>query len=228
MDFEISERVMMGARGGARDGAGRPRTRAVLEECLRLDIAQLRLHALVDGPPVKRLVTCHAVSRTPEATICIVGSRHRVSLHYTARGHPMRIDVPMRWAACTFGGERPWFECPACQRRCGTLFLGSFNFSCRECNQLAFASQALTKEQRTRRARNRYEQRLTTDGARPAGMHRRTYYSLRQRIQAYQTVIDTFEAMRLARMLRDAQALLARAKAIEERIEKKLAAMFPP
>ena len=38
----------------------------------------------------------------------------------------MRYPVSLSWTSCRFGGERPWFICPAkgCQRRVAILYSG--------------------------------------------------------------------------------------------------------
>ncbi|CZG10327.1 TPA: hypothetical protein JBE46_02375 [Legionella pneumophila subsp. pneumophila] len=54
----------------------------------------------------------------------------------------MRYPFLLNWTPCRFGGERPWFICPAkgCQRRVAILYSGSI-YACRHCHQLAYTSQ---------------------------------------------------------------------------------------
>lgn len=44
---------------------------------------------------------------------------------------------------CNYGGQRWWFRCPACNRRCRILYLapGSVYFACRICHDLTYTSQ---------------------------------------------------------------------------------------
>ena len=35
--------------------------------------------------------------------------------------------VHLTWTSCHFGGERPWFSCPGCFRRCGKVTHGGWS-----------------------------------------------------------------------------------------------------
>ena len=51
-----------------------------------------------------------------------------------SEGTEIRFEqVPLDWTSCChFGGERPWWKCPSCDRRCAVLYLiGSYPFRCR-------------------------------------------------------------------------------------------------
>lgn len=52
-------------------------------------------------------------------------------------------STPCEATPCHFGGQRWWFRCPACSRRCRILYLpfdGSM-FACRQCHRLTYPSQ---------------------------------------------------------------------------------------
>ena len=95
--------------------------------------------------------------------------------------------VGLEWAACNYGGKRPWFLCPArgCGRRVAVLYGGGI-FACRHCHRLAYESQ---REQAYSRAMIRAQAIRTSLGgspslgesfpAKPKGMHWRTYERLR-------------------------------------------------
>ncbi|MCZ6524072.1 MAG: hypothetical protein O7A68_09435 [Alphaproteobacteria bacterium] len=36
--------------------------------------------------------------------------------------HPRRQDIGLTYTMPRFGGRRPWFLCPACERRCALLY----------------------------------------------------------------------------------------------------------
>jgi hypothetical protein len=101
--------------------------------------------------------------------------------------------VPIVWTECHFGGRRPWFRCTAtangeyCGRRAARLYVGgSAVFACRQCHDLAFASQlepvGFRRLGRARKIRVRLGAAPDLFGpfpAKPKGMHWRTYNRLR-------------------------------------------------
>ena len=85
-------------------------------------------------------------------------------LHYThtRRGAaPQRINevIPIVRTATRFGGQRHWFECPACSRRCRLIYGGS-HFRCRHCHGARYASQYEGLALRISRRRWRIRQKL--------------------------------------------------------------------
>jgi hypothetical protein len=101
-----------------------------------------------------------------------------------AIGQALRIA----WTPCRFGGRRPWFVCPvaACGRRCTKIYLDRGVFACRECHQLAYASQREPVRQRGLHKARKIRASLG-GGAnvfeefpdRPKGMHWVTYERLK-------------------------------------------------
>lgn len=73
-------------------------------------------------------------------SISVLGSPHRVTLAFKRNGVPQREEVRIERTPCRFGGERPWFRCPECERRVGVLYLRSC-FMCRKCARLVYRSQ---------------------------------------------------------------------------------------
>lgn len=69
-------------------------------------------------------------------------------LHYTVDpdgdSRDVEHTVPLEYTECHFGGERPWFRCPAraCGERVGKLYKPPRcdHFLCRECHDLAYES----------------------------------------------------------------------------------------
>ena len=33
-----------------------------------------------------------------------------------------KYPIDLAWTACAYGGQRPWWRCPRCQRRCALLY----------------------------------------------------------------------------------------------------------
>src|SRR5688500_4895697 len=52
--------------------------------------------------------------------------------------HGKRVAIDLRWSRCNFGGQRPWFRCPAepCGGRVAILYLVGGIIACRRCHQL--------------------------------------------------------------------------------------------
>lgn len=111
--------------------------------------------------------------------------RYRVTTPNT-EAEDLMYRVGLSWTPCNFGGQRPWFLCPAvgCGRRVALLYLDRY-FVCRHCLNLAYASQQETKEYRLMHKAHAIRRRLGGSTSpldslpdKPRGMHYRTYYRL--------------------------------------------------
>lgn len=113
-----------------------------------------------------------------------------VTLNYRVREggdwEPMQYSVPLVTSACNLGGTRRWFLCPArgCGRRVAILYGGRV-FACRHCHNLAYPSQREDASDRAARRADRIRSKLGWEpgilngrGAKPKGMHRRTFERL--------------------------------------------------
>ena len=81
-------------------------------------------------------------------------------------------------------GERQWFDCPGCRRRCRILY-GGPRFRCRLCHRLAYETQFESRGQRANRRAHKIRRRLGGSDClmdefppRPRGMHWATYRRL--------------------------------------------------
>jgi hypothetical protein len=97
-----------------------------------------------------------------------------------------RQSIPIIWSWCHFGGWRPWFRCPFCQRRIGKLYNAGSFCACRRCCNLRYASQR--RGEKSRRYLQALKLRLRLGGVasiaapfpeRPRRMHRATYKRLK-------------------------------------------------
>ena len=88
-----------------------------------------------------------------------------------------------------YGGERPWFLCPArgCGRRVAILYGGRI-FACRHCYRLVYECQREAPHYQALRRGQKLHEKLNGFGGvleglppRPRGMHRRTYLRLAKR-----------------------------------------------
>src|SRR5687767_2851455 len=76
------------------------------------------------------------------------------------------------------GGQRAWFLCPNCSRRCRIVY-GGYPFACRLCLNLAYRtcqeSRLDARVTAIRNRRHRIEERLGYDTDKPTRMWGRTY-----------------------------------------------------
>lgn len=117
-----------------------------------------------------------------------------VVLHYRScsgcgEWEDVQQPTPITWTRCHFGGERPWFCCPArgCYRRVGKLYGAGKYFLCRRCHALAYQSQRENAAGRAREKAQKIRQRLGGSASlmepfpdKPKGMHWQTYHRLLQ------------------------------------------------
>jgi hypothetical protein len=110
-------------------------------------------------------------------------------LHYQV-GEPVCEQIALTWTSCPFGGQRPWWVCPGCGRRCAVLY-GGVRFRCRRCHNLAYAStreepyeRALRRAQAIRQRLGGSPNLLAPFPAKPPRMHWRTYWRLAEEAMA--------------------------------------------
>lgn len=115
----------------------------------------------------------------------------------------------------TLGGARWWFRCPGCDRRCGAVYRGPFDWAptfagarCRRCLGLGYGVQRLDPVGRARRRLQRAHARLgvrapwmldddalSTVPPRPWGMHAARYARLVADLEAACVEWDTLECL---------------------------------
>ena len=91
--------------------------------------------------------------------------------------------IGLSFSSCHYGGQRPWFVCPAeCGRAVAVLYLSGLRFLCRHCHSLAYASQPEGSAERALRRGQKIRTRLggstfVTDPfpEKPKRMRRATY-----------------------------------------------------
>jgi hypothetical protein len=113
-------------------------------------------------------------------------ARYAMLLDLRGVSTPQRVSVS--WTKIHFGGERPWFHCPHCQRRFARLYEGLSGYFCRACvGNPIYASQALSAESRAHFQACKLRLHLGGQASlsapfpeRPRGMQRRTYERLRR------------------------------------------------
>ena len=108
-----------------------------LEDLQRLEIGHLaKLGVLTPGRGMELTWESGSYIRTE-------ASQEGLRLIYSCGGKAFDYRVLLSWTACNYGGERPWFLCPAigCSRRVSVLRLRGGVFVCRHCTGLLYTSQ---------------------------------------------------------------------------------------
>lgn len=117
--------------------------------------------------------------------------RFGVLIEYGVGGERRECRVGIMETPQPFGGQRHWFLCPGCSRRCCVLYLTA-NILCRKCLGVNYQSErtsAWTGWRRMERIRKRLRG-YPTGGThapcpdRPKGVHRSTYNRLRTEFEA--------------------------------------------
>lgn len=128
--------------------------------------------------------------------IAIIGGKQSIKLFYEYINSDdsrdkMNYKIKLSWSTCNFGGYRPWFMCPACNRRVAILY-GSKYFICRHCLELRYPSTLERDEDRASRQANKIRDKLNwepgilnPDYGKPKGMHDITYQRLLTKYERY-------------------------------------------
>ncbi len=100
-----------------------------------------------------------------------------------------RSGIKLTTTPAGFGGERKWFLCPLCDRRCGILYNNAvYGWICRICANGRYASEVKSPIDRRYRKARKLRRRLGQADpnmtlpfpGKPTGMHWSTYLRLRK------------------------------------------------
>ena len=192
--------------GGSRFGAGRPGWRRNSEQMSWLDIRRLaRADDLRDGRYSSQL---WSRGGEPAGSINVRAAQDHVRLIYTWMPkdyESQKMDYPV-WierTPCRYGGSRPWFRCPRCQRRCAVLYgvANDGRFGCRSCMRLGYSSEAESTLDRLHRKQRKLERQLGGGGQRPKGIRRITYEQISRQLQDLDAAIDNAFCLSAIRLL---------------------------
>jgi hypothetical protein len=174
-------------------------TRTTLDEVKRLDVRWLHRHGYLDRWP--RVVTWTRREQPNGAvSVALVDGRLVIEYCYRRRGtdtwEDIRQVITVDWTPCRYGGQRPWFRCPSCQRRVAVLCGYDTLFLCRHCYRLPYTSQYETRLDRLYRKMRKLQDRIGGQYTRkPKGIHWRTWERLRdEAIEAEMTRDCAIEA----------------------------------
>ena len=140
-----------------------------------------------------------------------------LDFNYRFRGddwESVQEAIPITYAPCRYGGERPYFLCPGvvngrhCGRRVAKLYAGGRYFLCRHCYRLAYASQSESEHDRVLRRRDKRRMRLGGNPGtesfwlrKPKGMWRRTFERERDELRMIENRAEELFIVGAARLL---------------------------
>lgn len=178
----------MGGFGSGRYPRRRSRSRYLVadQQVERLDIRELHKDGLL-MPDARGTITWYR-GRTEVGSMGLYFDSCQLTLHLSySTGQPpvaVREAVRLTFTTCHFGGDRPWFRCPRCRRRCAVLW-GGDRFLCRSCQGVTYASQNESASSKSIRRIHEIRATLQTDLtvpvsaiARPRYMRYDRYHSL--------------------------------------------------
>ncbi len=181
--------------GGSGSGRRQRYQRRTTEGYLTLDIAALRRRGLLQLGRSNVISWSRGGERIGSASLFAESGSLRLSYQTTtSEGSAERIDERVEiWSTQTsLGGQRQWFRCPGCHRRCRILY-GGPRFRCRLCHGLSYESQFESRAQRANRRARKIRRRLGGSDClmeefppRPCGMHWATY----RRLEAQEVAAD--------------------------------------
>ena len=124
----------------------------------------------------------------PMASISIRVQSQSLVLSYRLKSTAEIVEqrIQTQKSACHLGGQRHWFTCPKCSQRVAVLYAPGRFFACRQCGDLAYATQkegigdrASTKADKIRKRLGWEAGILNGNGSKPKGMHWKTYHRLK-------------------------------------------------
>lgn len=172
------------AKGGSRDGAGRPSYKVKAELTLALDIRVLhRGGHLKQRFPFTWEWHSNQGQKVGSATIQV--SDQHLRLSYAWQGRDFENTFTFLKTPCNFGGVRFWFQCPQCSGRCARVFFNKRNgyYACRQCVGITYYSQCEDEMDRAWRKQNKLEKKLGKYLIKPKGMHQSTHTRIFRKIR---------------------------------------------
>jgi hypothetical protein len=170
------------SRGGMRYGAGRPSHKVKAEHLQRVEVGRWHRGGYLRAG--RSFTWSWHRDDEPTGNIgVLVHGADSLALQYMVGSDDQRRDgsqtIWLAYTACNYGNSRPWFVCPACQRRAGVLYMRAGRFACRNCQRVSYASQSDDVLDRMWRKQAKLEALLDEHWQRPKGMRYRTYDGLR-------------------------------------------------
>lgn len=189
-------------RGGHRWGAGRPGWHGKAEQSMTLDVRVLARRGLLSNCA---FTWRWRITATDEevGSIGVTAGHGVLYLRFRSNGSVVEQRIRLDETACHFGGTRPWFRCPQCDRRVALVYSRGSRFGCRACRQIVYSSQSEDVIARTWRKQQKLERQLNEDWSRPKGMHRATHKRLMAAVFNCDEVREYHLGLMLDRFLAD-------------------------
>ena len=176
---------------GGRNSGNRWRSKATTcESYLRIDLRYLKKRNMLTSG--NRFSLSWNRGGEPSGNIQFMAYENHILLDFKSRNYGeeewqnIQQHVLFNNTRMNFGGQRRWFLCPRCNRRCLILYGGS-RFYCRKCYRLSYETQSEAPWQRQMTRAQKIRKRLGDDGCfddpfppKPKGMHWKTYHKLEQ------------------------------------------------
>src|SRR3954447_23709331 len=190
-------------------GSGRPPSfPTTLDDLRAVDARYLRRHGMLEPGRGGTLRWSRAGRETGSIGLRCSGNaaflNYRVTSWRGTEAEDVEKRVPLVRTAQPFGGERLWFACPGCGRRCAVLY-GGRRFCCRCCVGAPYGSQReapherLLRRVQAIRARlggNEYASLALPFPPRPKRMRQATYRRLRAKARRYSDAMAAAAAER--------------------------------
>lgn len=101
------------------------------------------------------------------------------------------VQIRLAYTTCHLGGTRVWWRCPCCGRRVAILYVRGKTIACRRCWRLRYMVESSDDNRKAFRRADKLRARLGWvpgvahgEGARPKGMHHRTFDKLVNKYRA--------------------------------------------
>lgn len=164
--------------------------RRTTDEAHAIDVREWHHAGLLRAPNLFAVRWSRSGRETGSISVWVPSHDH-VAFRYRARRglgsdwQDIEQRVTIERTPCHIGGARPWFRCPACDRRVALLYGPGTTFACRHCYDLAYEStreevyeRQLRKAQAIRRRLGGSGNMLESFPSKPKGMHWKTYWRL--------------------------------------------------
>lgn len=136
----FAEGDIMGGLGSGRYGAGYSKGKECVEN---KQIVSIGVFSESLNTTYESLFTIHS----PSDIYKVIGSgtvnpvEKYIQFHFSN----LVIRIYVDKTPCHFGGDRYWFVCPSCSRKCSKVYIDKIGLACRKCCDLNYFSQQHTK-----------------------------------------------------------------------------------